>query len=154
MLPQILAKKDEAFRNAQSSNGTYESFCDGSHFKENVFLSGDVRIPLILYTDDFEVCNPFGKPPKKHKVTAIYWVLGNICSVSRSSLTSIYLAVLCKANDATKYGYSRVLEPLLTDLKSLEQDGVFVSSFGRFIKGTVFCVIADNLGAHVVRGFL
>ncbi len=64
-LPQILAKKDEAFRNSQSSKGTYESFCDGSHFKENVFLSGDVRIPLILYIDDFEVCNPLGTSRKK-----------------------------------------------------------------------------------------
>ncbi len=62
--------------------------------------------------------------------------------------------MLCKANDAKKYGYSHVLEPLLTDIKTLEQDGVFVSSFGRFIKGTVFCVIADNLGAHAVGGFL
>ncbi|MEI4908245.1 hypothetical protein Q8G40_29610, partial [Klebsiella pneumoniae] len=60
----------------------------------------------------------------------------------------------CKANDAKKYGFSCVLEPLLTDLKSLEQDSVFVSSFGGFIKGTVFCVIADNLGAHAVGGFL
>lgn len=28
------------------------------------------------------------------------------------------------------------------------------SSFGKNIKGTVFCVVADNLGAHLVGGFV
>lgn len=113
-------------------------------------MSGDdERISLILYINDFEVCNPLETSQKgKHKITAVYWVLANIRSVLHSSLTSIYLAVLCKANDAMKYEFSQVFEPSLTDLKSLEEDGVFVSSLGRFIKGTVFCVIADNHGAH------
>nr|XP_023651070.1 uncharacterized protein LOC111835233 isoform X1 [Paramormyrops kingsleyae]XP_023651071.1 uncharacterized protein LOC111835233 isoform X1 [Paramormyrops kingsleyae] len=154
-LSQVLQKNDKMLKNVYSSRSTYETFCDGSHFKENSCLSGDdERICLILYIDDFEVCNPLGTSRKKHKITAVYWVLANIRSILRSSLTSIYLAVLCKANDAKKYGFSQVLEPLLTDLKSLEEDGVFVSSLGRFIKGTVFCVIADNLGAHAVGGFL
>lgn len=62
--------------------------------------------------------------------------------------------MLCKANDTKKYGFCKLLEPLLTDLKSLEEDGVFVSSLGKVIKGTVFYVIADNLGAHAVGGIV
>lgn len=42
------------------------------------FCAGDVeRLSLILYIDDFEVCNPLGTSRKIHKVTAVYWVLEN-----------------------------------------------------------------------------
>lgn len=137
------------------ASGHYTSFHDGSHFKENKFLSDeDLRISLLLYCDDFEICNPLGTSKKKHKVTGVYWVLADIPSVLRSTLPSIYLAVLCKADDVKQFGYPRVLEPLLRDLKSFEEDGIFVSCFGNVVKGTVFAVIADNLGAHSVGGFI
>ena len=53
-----------------------------------------------------------------------------------------------------KFGYRQVLDPLLSDLKRLEEDGLFVPCLGKIIKGTVFSVIADNLGAHSVGGFI
>lgn len=137
------------------SSCQYTSFHDGSHFKENSFLSGEeLRLSILLYCDDFEICNPLGTSRKKHKVTGVYWVLADIPSVLRSTLSSIYLAVLCKADDVKKFGYPQVLEPLLSDLKSLEEDGLFVPCLGKIIKGTVFSVIADNLGAHSVGGFV
>ena len=123
--------------------------------KENEFLSGEeLRLSLLLYCDDFEICNPLGTSRKKHKVTGVYWVLADISSVLRSELSSIYLSILCKADDVKKFGYSAVLEPLLRDLKSLEEDGIFVPHLGKVIKGTVFSVIADNLGAHSLGGFV
>ena len=51
------------------------------------------------------------------------------------------------------YGYEAFFEPLLHDLNSLEQDGVFVEQMGESFKGTVLTVSADNLGAHGVAGF-
>lgn len=99
------------------SLGQYSSFHDGSHFKENTFQSGEeLRLSLLLYSDDFEICNPLGTSRKKHKVTGVYWVLADIPTVLRSKLSSIYLAVLCKAADVKTFGYPRVLEPLLSDL--------------------------------------
>ena len=43
--------------------------------------------------------------------------------------------------------------PLIKDLKSLEQTGVFVKTLNNYVKGSVFCVSADNLGAHALAGF-
>ena len=127
---------------------------DTNHcIRENSFLPGDeLKLPLNLYIDDFEVCNPLGTSRKKHKVTAVYWVFANIPATLRSILTSIYLAILCKA--FKKYGYTKVLEPLLKDLKCLEDDGIFVLSLGKVVKGIAFSVIADNLGAHSISGFV
>lgn len=51
------------------------------------------------------------------------------------------------------YGYVKVLEPLLQDLVTLESQGIFIAHLGEFVKGTVQCVIADNLGVHGIAGF-
>ena len=81
-------------------------------------------------------------------------MFANIPSVLRSTLSSIYLSVLCKADDIKELGSSQVLDPLLRYLKRLEEDGLFVPCLGKIIKGTVFSVIADNLGADSVGGFI
>lgn len=106
-----------------------------------------------MYIDDFEVCNPLGTSRKLHKITAVYWVVLNLPAKFRSSLTSIQLALLGKSVDVKQYGYEKFLEPLINDIKCLEQEGIFVEVLDQFIKGTVFCVCADNLGAHSLAGF-
>ena len=157
-MSQVLKNSPEkhlvATRNSDRAS-KYQSFQDGSHFQKNIFFSSDEdRLSLILYIDDFEVCNPLGTSRKIHKVTAVYWVLGNIPAHARSALKSIYLAILCKASDTKQFGFQTVLEPLLRDLQSLEKDGLFIPSFGKVIKGTVVSVVADNLGAHAVAGLV
>lgn len=52
------------------------------------------------------------------------------------------------------YGYEKVLEPLLQDLVTLESQGIFIAQIGDFVKGTIQCVIADNLGAHGIAEFI
>lgn len=108
---------------------------------------------LTLYVDDFEMCNPLGTSRKKHKICAVYWNLSNLPAGSHSSLSAIHLALLCKVDDVKTYGYERVLKPLLRDLFTLENDGVFIAQVGDFVKGTVQLVVADNLGAHGIAGF-
>lgn len=133
----------------------YRTVRDGEYFKQNKFLSGEgIKIAVNLYVDDFEICNPLGTSRKKHKLCGVYWVLGNLPPGSHSTLQSINLAVLCKSDDVKAYGFEKVLEPLLQDLKILEQHGVFISQLGQFVKGSVQCIIADNLGAHSVGGFV
>ncbi|XP_028322152.1 uncharacterized protein LOC114475494 isoform X2 [Gouania willdenowi] len=152
-IQDLLRHSSEA--DSRSDTHFYKSFHDGIHFKNNTLLSeNNPAISLILYVDDFEVCNPLGTSRKKHKITAVYWVLANVPPLLRSSLTSIYLAILCKADDVKKFGYSAVLEPLLKDLASLEEEGLYIPSLGLRVKGTVYCVVADNLGAHSIGGFV
>ena len=52
-----------------------------------------------------------------------------------------------------KYGYDCVLYPLLQDVKTLEQNRIFVPLLGKCVKGTIQLVAADNLGAHSIAGF-
>lgn len=116
-LSEILKKKEiqdsliNSGKEAQSNSETqYKSFHDGTHFKTNkLFSENDLAIALNLYVDEFEVCNHLGTSRKKHKITAVYWVLPNVPPLLRSPLASIFLAILCKAKDIKQYGYSTVL---------------------------------------------
>ena len=157
-LLQVFSKKDIQdliLSEAEAQRTVYKSFHDGTFYKTNELFSGsDITIALNLYVDDFEICNPLGTSRKKHKITAVYWVLADVPSLLRSELNSIFLAILCKAEDVKRFGYSAVLEPLLKDLVYLEEEGLYVPALGRRVKGTVFSVVADNLGAHSMGGFV
>lgn len=145
---------DKVAFNQESSPGQYKSFQDGRYYKENkLFGKEESGIALGLYIDDFEVCNPLGTSRKIHKITAVYWVILNLASKSRSSLNLINLAVLGKTDDVRLFGFDSFLDPLVKDIKSLEQVGIFVPALQKYVKGTVFCVCADNLGAHGLAGF-
>lgn len=128
---------------------------DGSYFKENDFFcsSHDLTLPLILYVDDLEIANPLGTSRKIHKLSSVYWILADLPSKYRSGLHVIQLAALCKVSDIQMFGYERALGPLLRDLHTLEQDGVFIESIGKAVRGTVMCVVSDNLAAHTLAGF-
>lgn len=67
---------------------------------------------------------------------------------------TIQLAVLAEVTDLQKYGYAAVLAPLVHDVHTLEQDGVFIESVGQNLKGTIFCVSADTLAVNGLGGFL
>ena len=126
--------------------GHYVSHQDGWYFKDNKLLSSEeLTLPLLLYTDDLEIANPLGTSRKIHKLSAVYWVLADLPSKYRSALHVIQLAALCKVSDIQKFGYERVLGPLLKDISTLEQDGVFIESIGKAVRGTVMCVVSDNL---------
>ena len=47
-----------------------------------------------------------------------------------------------------------MLDPLLKDLVILEEHGAFISQLNEVIKGSVSCIITDNLGAHGLAGFV
>lgn len=112
-----------------------------------------MSLPLILYIDDLEIANPLGTSRKIHKVCSVYWVFADLPVKYRSALHIIQLAALCKVPDLQRCGYDRVLCPLLRDLRILE-DGVFIESLGQSIRGTVSCVVSDNLAAHSLAGFM
>lgn len=152
MLQTLLSKREileKIMSHKAASSEEYRSYGDGACFKDNVFLNEEeFRIALFLYIDDFEVANPLGTSRKKHKQTAIYWVLGNLHPKYRSSLPSIQLALLCKANTIKDHGYGETLRPLIQDLVFLKQQGIYVEQLGATVRGTVLIVAADNLAAH------
>ena len=97
---------------------------------------------IVLYCDKFVCANPLGNKVKKYKISAIYFVFGNLPKKKRSMLSSINLAISCKTIFIEKYGYESVLAPLIKDLEALEQKSV---SEYRWCQSYVFWfLVIDN----------
>lgn len=107
------------------------------YFRENKLLGeSDPVISIALYIDEFEVCNPLGNSRKIHKIVAIYWVILNLPAKFRSNRHSTQIAALGKREVEGHFGYERFLDPLIKDVKCLEQTGIFVPALNQHLKET------------------
>ncbi len=118
VLERLLGQKgilDKIVFSGESTPGHFESFQDGSYFKENRLLGdNDLAISLGLYVDEFELCNPLGTPRKIHKIVAMFCLVLNLPSKFRSNLHSFQLAALGKSDDVRFFGYETFLFLLST----------------------------------------
>lgn len=102
-----------------------------------------------------QVVNPLGAKRGKHKVTAFYFLIGNIGSKYNASLRNIHLLAIARDRLVKKYSYSRILEPLIKDFQQLYDSGIQVQFEGHLqtLHGVLATVSADNLSAHLLAGF-
>lgn len=77
-------------------------------------------MPLILYYDDFETCNPLGSHAGIYKLGAIYFTIASIPPKYASRIENIFLAMLFHSQDRTKFGNRAIFNILLKELKNLE----------------------------------
>ena len=139
----------------KSKPNIYERFSEGEAFNGSNFWNEteSMKLEIILYHDDFNVVNPLGNKTSKYKVSAVYFVLGNLPAKYRSRLTDIHLLSIVPTRLISKYGYEKVLEPLIKDLKTLETQGLDIVFEGKKLhfQGTFLSmVVCDNLAAHAV----
>jgi len=152
-----LLQNDDVIDNWQacqpSNDGYLRDYCDGAYFKEHALFSAEPHsIRLHMYIDEFEVANPIGANRGKHKMTAVYFTVGNLTPAFRSQQKFIFMALLAKHTLVKECKYAAILAPLVQDLQQLETVGV-KDKYGRIYRGAVATVSADNLSAHGVAGF-
>jgi hypothetical protein len=148
--PKIL----ETLHKSQSPFGVLTDYNDGTIFRDSDFFKNNpAAVQLILYQDSFELCNPLGASKKKHKLLAIYYMLGNLHSSRRSAIDPMQLVLLCKEGDFKRVGARKVLQPLLNDLHVLEDEGIYLGESIGKQKGSVLFILGDNLGSHMIGGF-
>lgn len=143
--------------NHKSTDGILRDFCDGDIYSANpLFRENPNAIQIMLFFDEFTAANPLGHQVKNYKIAGFYMLLGNLPPKFRSQLHCIQLVALCQSSLLKRNGFSKILEPLINDLKLLENDGIVVSKdqIDHRLLGTVSVVIADNLGAHGLGGFM
>jgi len=137
-------------------DGVLYDYTDGHIFTEHAFFGANPNaIRLHFYVDELEVCNPLGSARSKHKITAVYYYVGNIEKNYSSSLRCIHVAILARSYLVKQYTIEKIFERLVMELKLLETDGVLVEANG--IKVQVFASMAtlsgDNLASHQLGGF-
>ena len=146
----------EVYAGHSSFNDNILDFCDGANFGTNALFSASPEsLQIQLYFDEFTVANPLGTHVHRLKFSAVYFVLGNLPPIHRSKLHVMQLAILCPSLYAKRYGLDLLLDPLISDLQTLEADGITFRKDGKLhtLRGTVSFLSADNLGAHDIGGF-
>ena len=99
--------------------------------------------------------NPLGSSSGKFKLGCIFFTLNNIRPLYRSTLKSIFLAVVAKSSTIKVNGIDSILKPFLSDLKILRDEGAVIQFAGEdeIWKGALLAFLVDNLAAHEVGGF-
>ena len=140
---------------SSSRKDLLNDFCDGDLFKSHPLFSKQKHaIQLQLFYDDFECANPLGSKKGIHKIGAIYFTLRNLSPKHNSMLLNIHLVTLFHAQDIKTYGFSKILDPIVQDIKELETKGIRVPLYEENVYGTIVQVTGDNLGLHSLFGFV
>ena len=149
--------QDLFLQNRKSTDNKMHDYCDGSHFSSNLlFKKYPDALQIQIYFDDFETTNPLGSKTKIHKLGAVYFTLKNFPPQCNSSLANIHLCLLFNSVDREVYGFHKILQPLLDDIRFLENSGLTVELKGQshLLYGTVCLLTADNLAMHSLCGYL
>ena len=136
--------------------GNYSSYFDGSLYKSRKPEPESPYIYITLYSDDWESVNPLGTSKKVHKINSVYWTFTNLDQKYKSAVHVTSLACMAKSADISDpdFGWGVYLQQLLKDLKFLENCGIYVDALGSTLKGSIAVIVADNLGAHSLGGFV
>lgn len=132
--------------------GTLCDVMDGAAYRKNDIFKNPNSLSIILFQDAFEVVNPLGSARKKHKIIGVYFTLANLHPSYRSNVDNIQLVLLCWETNLKSFGHDKIFGPLRDDLKLLESEGITVNSTN--YKGTIISIVGDNLGSHMIGGFL
>jgi len=143
-------------KSPSNTTNTVSDFTCGQKYKSNIFFSLPNTIQILLYIDDFTLTNPLGTTARKNKLCALYFTLGNLPYNLRSKLYTIQLISLFPSFILKQHGFEVVLEKLVQDLKILETEGLSIESpIGPVqFHGSISAVIADNLAAHEIGGYI
>ena len=166
-LPQLLAKIIEQsnsnrlirdFTSCDKSSQTIRDYMFTKTYQMNDFFQRHPHgLVLHFFVDAYETTNPLGSHTYVHKLEGLYCIIVNVPPEYNSKLSSIFLLALWYAADVEKYGYDKILRPIVDQLKELEsEDGVRVVVDGEFVQihAILGMFSADNLGAHSLFGFL
>ena len=119
---------------------------DGIIYKQNKYFKDNPEaMTLLLYSDGVELVNPLGAGRGKHKVIQIFLTFGEIPKYQRSKIDRIQLVAVLKEKLVKQFGFQKVYQRIVEDLKHLEK-GIHVSSpVERVIKCGLLLHPADNL---------
>ena len=149
VLYQVLNPPEQQYELIDSYKSSHA--CRGNE----LFSKDEHALQMKLYMDDFQTVNPIGTKVNWNKICSFYFTLGNIPFHLQSKLHTIQLLLLTKSVTVDSYGYEKVLESFLRDMKILENDGITIETSDGDIclNGSISIIIADNLAAHQLGGY-
>jgi len=133
------------------------NFLQGSVWKDKgKYHEYQTVVPIFLFFDDYEIGNPLGSYSGIHKLGAVYLSIPCLPPHQKSSLNTIFLALLFHSSDRQKFGNSVIFKPLIDELNYLKNTGIEIETdeLKVNLKFELGVIIGDNLGIHSITGFV
>ena len=133
-----------------SQAGVVKDIRDGTCYRENEFFKiNPDAVPLIVFIDELEVCNPLGSGKSRHKINCTYFTSADIQPALRTKVNSIQLISLVLSRYWKRHGNAACNKNFIDDMKLLEEDGVqILKPCEKIVKVGLAYVVGDNLGQH------
>jgi hypothetical protein len=159
-MPKVLDMTLDYMKELLTYKEIVSNFIQCQLWKEKTvnFRKEDIVMPLFLYFDDYETCNPLGTSSGIHKLGATYISLPVLPLQFQSTLDNIFLVSLFHSSDRIKttQGNQHVFKIIIDELIYLETTGILISTNKGDVR--VFFVLGlilgDNLGLHSILGFV
>lgn len=149
--PSVQKEVDASFLRTQENEEKVSDYTDGALFQSEDHPPKEIRI--FLYQDGINpVMNVLGSAKNKYKDINVYFTVANFKPHRRSKIFTKHLVLVVREAVFKEVGIERCFEELLTELKSLEADGIEYK--GDTVKVAVQFVLGDNLGQHTLGGFI
>lgn len=146
----------KSFLNNNTNDTVLKNILDGRIWKDTLIRNREkFVIPLTLYFDDFEVCNPLGSHAGVYKLGAVYFTISSLPPEYASRLENIFTTLIFHSIERTEFGNLIIFNDLLISLKELETDGITIQTENQLIKVyfNVSIITGDNLGVHTIFGY-
>ena len=123
---------------------------DGACFQENEFFQNNPdAVPLVVFQDELEICNPLGAAKTKHKINCTYFTALTVQPALRSKVQSIQLVSLVLSKYWKIHGNAKCNARFISDMKVLEEKGIkVVAPVLATVKAGLAYIVGDNLGQH------
>jgi len=143
------------YKNLEREPGLLSNIQDGQYYKKHsMFSSNNNTIALEFYIDDCEFNNPLSSHAGVHKLGLVYFTIKDFPPKFNSQISNIFLSNIHYAIDVDKYGYVKILNLLITDLRQLSTKGidVVINAEKYNFKFLVWQFVGDNLALHKLFG--
>ena len=147
--------EDSRNQERRDNDRVIEDVKDGDAYRNSKYFSENPEaLALMLYSDGVELTNPLASGKGKHKIVQVFWQVCDVPRHQRSTVDRLQLGQVFKEKLWKKYGYHKIFQNLLADLKILETEGIHVvKPITRRIKASLLLYSGDNLESHQVGGF-
>lgn len=111
-------------------------------------------VSIYINYVEIEVANPIGPKSGFHKLGKFYVTIQNLPPHFHSILENIFTVLICHSLDIKRYGFKKILDPLIKELQKFESDEgvtfILKNDETLTIHGILICFIGDTLAAHEI----
>lgn len=151
-MPGVLDKiLDYQKQLSEDNAGNLRNIIQGNLWKKlKVNFGEKYTLPLVIYFDDIQIGNALGSHATFSKLGAVYYTIPTIPPQYSSKPQNIFVAEIFHAVDRSMCSNEITFKMLLTEIQSLEKQGLLINT-GTRLQKIGFCVllVTGNNGACI-----